>query len=623
MKYVAWDVETELTEPGCLTPRLACLSFCQENKAPVLVDPGTGCTLLASWLTDPQITLVGHNVSYDLAVYAAEYEALLEPIFHALLGGRIRDTQIREQLIRIKEGNHHGRISLAELANKYLGMELKKGADSWQLRFGELMTKPIPTWPEEARNYATADAATTLRVFLAQGGDTVSPDEVHQMRAAWSLHLAACWGIRTDRARVEALKVGLELEYEAKARSLIPFGIFKVQGKKNPKVSKDTSVIKARVEAAYAIQGLAAPRTPPTERAPAGNIQYSEEVLIDSKDEALVPLAELGKTAKLLESFIPVLESGTEWPIQPRWNCLVDTGRTSCGDPNLQQLPRKGGVRECFVPRPGHLFLGADYDTAELRSLAQVLCDWFGQNSMADALIADRDLHVELACSLEGWDYAEAMERLKAEDPVVKERRQFAKIANFGFPGGLGAETFVAYAKNRGVHLTEAQAWETRNAYFERWPEMKRYFARIQDLTSDMGPGYITQHKSGRIRGRVNFTSAANSFFQGLTADGAKEALWQLTWKCHVEEKSALYGSHIVAFVHDEFLLEVPEENASAAGDALCRVMNAAMAKWIPSIPIKSSPYLTRAWNKDAKTVRDAQGQLIVWEPKPKTKEAA
>lgn len=609
MKYIAYDIESEITEPGCLTPRLACLSCAEPDKAPLLFDQQTGYAMLRAWLADPNVVLVGHNVHYDFAAYVAQHPVLLEPVFQAYLAGRVRDTQIREQLIRIREGTHKGRVKLAELANKYLGLELKKGEDSWQLRFGELMDKPVISWPEEAKNYATADAATTLRVFLAQGEDTVSPDELHQVRAAWCLHLAGCWGVRTDRARVDALCRELEAEYECRAKDLIPYGIFKVSGKKNPKVSKDTTVIKSRVEAAYALQSLATPRTPN------GNVQYSEEVLLDSKDPVLSQLAELSKTGKLLESFIPVLQSGTEWPIQPRWNVLVDSGRTSCADPNLQQLPRKGGVRECFVPRPGFVYVSADYDTAELRSLSQVLLDWFGVDcEMPKALLADRDLHVELACSLEGWDYAEAMARLKAKDPIVKDRRQLSKIANFGFPGGLGAETFIAYAKPWGVHLTEEQAWRVRNGYFERWPEMKRYFARIQDMTGDLGPGYVTQHKSGRIRGRVNFTSAANTFFQGLTADGAKEALWQLTWKCHMDPKSALYGSHIVAFLHDEFLLEVPEEKASAAGDALCKVMNASMAKWIPDIPIKSSPHISRWWSKEAETVRDEQGALKIWE---------
>jgi len=75
-----------------------------------------------------------------------------------------------------------------------------------------------------------------------------------------------------------------------------------------------------------------------------------------------------------------------------------------------------------------------------------------------------------------------------------------------------------------------------------------------------------------------------------------------------------LFGSRIVAFVHDEFILETPESKASAAALELSKTMNDAAARIIQKTPIKSEPCIMRYWDKNARPVRDSEGNLIVWE---------
>jgi DNA polymerase-1 len=112
----------------------------------------------------------------------------------------------------------------------------------------------------------------------------------------------------------------------------------------------------------------------------------------------------------------------------------VASGRTSWSDPNLQNPPRAGGVRECFVPRPGFVFVAVDYDTLELRALAQVCLDLFGWSKMADRLNAGEDLHAALGARFLGIDYDAFMKLREAGDEDAKKARQNAKGFNFGRP---------------------------------------------------------------------------------------------------------------------------------------------------------------------------------------------
>ncbi len=113
---------------------------------------------------------------------------------------------------------------------------------------------------------------------------------------------------------------------------------------------------------------------------------------------------------------------------------------------------------------------------------------------------------------------------------------------------------------------------------------------------------------TGRVRGRVGFTQARNTPFQGLAADGAKLALYELIRA----------GYRVVAFVHDEVVIELPEDADHAAeARRVEAIMNRAMERVTGDVPVACEYALSWRWSKQAKAVFDAEGRLVPWEPCP------
>jgi DNA polymerase I-like protein with 3'-5' exonuclease and polymerase domains len=633
--YVAFDTETYRIVLGRLAPPPVVLTYATSNGTERAVTPDEGARLLRSWCEDPNTIIVGHNVAFDMGVMLGAYPELVEPIFEAYAAGRVRDTSIREKLIRLASGEMSSDFGAGRKMTSF-SMEaifkvrfnedlsaLKQGDGAWRLNYHRLDGVPLEAWPKEALDYAMGDATRTLRLFHAQGEDDslvvdqatgAVTNEQEQVAAAIALHLAGVWGIRTDPHAVAELARRLDEEAVAHERAMREAGVLRADG------TKDLKRVKALVEECL---GDNAPRTEK------GAISTDRECLMRTGHPALKAVAELGAIDKLRKTYVPMLLQGTEVPINPAWNVLVESGRTSAREPNLQNLPRKGGVRECFVPRKGRIFASADYSTLELCTLAQVCLDLFGHSAMAEALHAGRDLHLQMAASILGVDYDEVLARHKAKDPQVKEMRQLAKAANFGYPGGLGAASFQTYAAaTYNVTVSEDESRQLKAQWLEAWPEMRAFFDHVGGQLQMRDAFDLVQPRSGRIRGQVGYCDGCNSHFQGLAADGAKAAMFLLQQECYTgkselwkgEGASPLYGCRMVAFIHDEFVLEVPEALplAQAAVARLVEVMVEGMALYVPDVPIKAEPTLMRRWYKEAEPVWDADGKLLVWEPKEK-----
>jgi hypothetical protein len=112
---------------------------------------------------------------------------------------------------------------------------------------------------------------------------------------------------------------------------------------------------------------------------------------------------------------------------------------------------------------------------------------------------------------------------------------------------------------------------------------------------------------TGRVRAGCTYTQSRNTPFQGLAADGAKLALFELIRR----------GWIVTAFIHDEILVEVPlGSDYASAGDELVNVMVGAMARVCPGVPIECGrPVPMTRWSKDAEAVYDADGRLVPWSP--------
>ena len=618
MQNLTIDCETELIGQGRKAPLMACLSA-SDGRAHQLLSPDEGCDLLSRWLRLDEGWLIGHNIAFDLAVIVRHRPTLAPLIWRLYDQGRVYDTGIHERLFTLYHGwSTHpeiGRpiisqgVSLAQLARGLLGLnitEQKLDPKSPRYQYGKLLDTPLDQWSREAREYALEDAKITHQIFELQQERLAQVEHVTrgsyrfmfsfnlQTRAAWALHHLEMWGLRTSQESVDLWKNHTHNKRAALEHDLIDFGLL------NNKLKRNMKAIRAVVEASYG------DRTPRTEK---GAVQVSGEVLEDSNEPILIKLAEWLKLDKILGTFGPTVDLGTERPINARWNVLVRSGRTSCTKPNLQQLPQSGGIRECFRPRDGYVYVGADYSTAELVALAQVCLNLGYDSKMARAISQGRDLHLALAADLAGVSYEQALKLRAEKDPQILKLRKLAKVPNFGLSGGLGASGLVGFAKGYGLNITEREAQDLKRAWFGRWPEMRLYFEKVK---GDVTRGHMTHHYSGRRRGGIGFTDGANSYFQGLVADGAKRALYDVVSACWMEPESALFGARPVLFIHDEIIIEAPEGRASVAADELARLMIQGIKPFLPDLPIEVEAWCSRIWTKGLDEARDPDGRHII-----------
>lgn len=625
---IAFDTETHLVAPGRVAPKLVCISAVREAGEVRLVS-GPDCEAVAEDLLGDDL-IVGFNTAYDMAVLAEAFPRLRPNVWAAYEEDRVRDARIRAQLHAIACGTFKfdpalkapPKFSLAELAKKWCGLALEKGDEGFQLRYAELDCVPIEEWLEGAVRYAKTDAIATRDVFLRLGEFGTPKDEALQCRAAWALHLMTCWGMATDAQAVEALRERLEAEVQSRESALLEAGFVRAKRGKNGQLPKNLANIRARIQAALGVacagfedrpEGAAAAFEMPAEfLTSTKQIKTDEDTLRRAGDPDLTVLADSMEASHELSSFIPTLQP----LVQARYNVLVRSGRVSCSGPNMQNLPRRPGVRECFVPRKGYCYVNADIYVAELCALAEVCEELVGFSKLGDALRAGLDPHLVTGADIKGWSYEEIVRRYTAGDQEAKDARQLAKAANFGFPGGLGPDTFVEYARIAwGVILTVAEAYDLRERWRERYSEMPIYFRIIGDQT----PGTLRQLRSNRVRGDCTFTSGCNTLFQGLVADWTKDALWELSKLCyggpdvgieidgqtfvpddldvHVFE-NCLSGSRLVAFVHDEVLLESPVGQAEKCLRAVSWIIEQVGRRWIKSVPLKVKGKIVERWSK-------------------------
>lgn len=606
------------------------------------------------------------NGAYDFGCIATEIPEALSTIWQWYEEGRVHDVLVACTLNAIAEGRLHDgelfmrngspaidpekgtrttRYSLALAAKEWLGREDAKRNDAYRLRYAELESVPMQFWPHEAQQYPLDDARTTYDVASQQldpfhERPCENLHEVAKQSHTWfCLHLGAVVGFKTDPERVGPLKNRLEDELNKRRERAREMGFMRLETKKGvAKYVKNTKVIKARVEEAY---GVYTPKTD-TKQTSADRVTLEE-----SADDGLMEFAEISKTEKLA-GYVPVLESGTKYPVSVRPNVLLSTGRASY-EGVIQLMPRKGGIRECIKFRG--VGSSVDYSAVELSTLAQV-CIWtVGYSDLAEAINKGLDPHALLGSKLANVSYKEFVQRLEAKDAATKDLRQAAKAGNFGFPGMMGAPKFVIAKRKEGSRVCEwfyrdgrcgerkIHEWygkplerrlcerccETaailKSEYLQMWREVKPYWGYVSAQVDTKGG--LEQFISKRFRGLDRAPAAANTLFQGLAADGAKAAVRKLTKEMYLERSSPLFGTRLMAFAHDETLVDIPDEGVDfvyAAARRQATVMVEEMKAYVPDVLIKAEPALMRYWYKEADPVRDAQGRLIPWEPK---KEAA
>ncbi len=257
---------------------------------------------------------------------------------------------------------------------------------------------------------------------------------------------------------------------------------------------------------------------------------------------------------------------------------VVNTGRISSSDPNLQNIPIRTDlgrrVRRAFVAEDGYLLVSLDYSQIELRILAHISQD----PGLLSAFAQGDDIHRRTAAEI--FDVS--------IDEVQLDMRRKAKEINFGLNYGMSP---YGLARRLQIHDHEAAAYIEK--YFKRYPRVQAYMDETTDaarerlyVTTILGRRIPTPgvRDSNRNRQENALRAAINAPIQGSAADLMKIAMIQV----HQALKDQPDRASILLTVHDELVLEVREDCVEEIAD-LCRdLMDHAMKLDIP-IPVECS----------------------------------
>lgn len=292
-----------------------------------------------------------------------------------------------------------------------------------------------------------------------------------------------------------------------------------------------------------------------------------EKLYDDTRHPVLEKILEHRELVKLKGTYVdalPKLVSEKTGRLHTSFNQTgTTTGRLSSSDPNLQNIPVRTEigreVRRAFIAPPGRVLLSVDYSQVELRIMAHIADEPYLKRAFADGL----DIHAATAAVVNDIAIGE----------VSYSQRSFAKRVNFGLLYGMGA---FRLARDSDLTLKEADAFI--NTYFERLPNVKRY---IEDTKAQLhNKGYV-ETLMGRRRyfGEVRHMArqdiaraereAVNMPVQGTAADIMKKAMLELHHTLIREKLGAL----ITLQVHDELVLEVPEDELEATARLTVEVM--------------------------------------------------
>ena len=285
---------------------------------------------------------------------------------------------------------------------------------------------------------------------------------------------------------------------------------------------------------------------------------------------------ELTKLKSTYVDALPRLVNPRTGRIHPCFNQTVTaTGRLSCSDPNLQNIPIRTElgreIRRAFVAaRPGEVLLAADYSQIELRVLADIAED----EALSEIFAADRDLHTATAGEIFGV----------AAGEVTSEMRRLAKIVNFSIPYGTSPESL---AQRMGVSTEEGRQYMAR--FFSRFAGVARYMRKVVEQARETG--YVTT-LAGRRRPLPEITSplparrelaermAINTPIQGTAADIMKLAMLRVAEAL----KAARVKTKLILQVHDELVFEGPESESRQVAALAKAEMEGA---WRLSVPLK------------------------------------
>ncbi len=501
---------------------------------------------LQTAFANPKITKVAHNASYDLAMLARNgLQVATDPapgVEHGLI-----DTMVAEFLI---DPGSRG-LGLKDLAWTRLKIEMTPISALIGSGKGQITMDQVPA--ATAAAYACADAAVTLRLAdvllpeLAERGLIPLFRDI-EMPLVPVLVAMESAGVKLDVPFLAQMSVDLtkrlhEIEREIQQIAGYAFNINSTQ------------------QLSDVLFGKLGLPTEGLKRTQAGGYSTAADVLesLRGRHEIIDLILMQRQLSKLLNTYVNALPG----MVNPRTGRLhtsfnqtgAETGRISSSNPNLQNIPVRTElgreIRRAFVAETGWKLLSADYSQVELRILAHIS----GDEYLLAAFARGEDIHASAAAKVYGIPLSQ----------VTKEQRAVAKMMNFATSYGV---TAYGLAQRTGLSRSEAEQFMQR--YFATYPGVKRYIEETKRLAREQGyvetllgrrryfPVLRTQATGAQANAirQAAERAAINHPIQGTAADIIKIAMIRL----YRALNAGGYRARIILQVHDELVLEVPED---------------------------------------------------------------
>ncbi len=507
-------------------------------------------------LEDASIEKVGHNIKYDLLVMKQLGVHVRGVVLDSMIAAFLLDSSrnqygidaLAESVLKFRKiptsdliGKGKGLVSMVRCPLDRVAIYASEDADI-ALRVADLFAKQLDQLPElKTLNQEVEVPLIDVLVEMESNGIAIDPP----MLKAQSVVLSE----RIDELRKKIhFEAGMEFNIDSpKQLGEVLYTRLKLPVVKKTKTGPSTDV--------EALDKLALQH-------PVPNLVLEYRSLVKLKNTYLDNLTEFvnPKTGRIHASFN---QTG------------ASSGRLSCSDPNLQNIPIRTDegrrIRLAFVPgdREHNVLLAADYSQIELRILAHLT----EEPALVRAFEADEDIHKAVAAEVFNVALTE----------VTREQRNYAKIVNFGIIYGITAHGLV----RRIEGLTHSSAEELIKTYNKRFPAIRQFFEAC--VLKAQTQGYVETIQGRRrpipeiqsgITSMRNYGErlAINSVVQGSAADLIKMAMVRIFDRLKKEHRP----SKLLLQVHDELVFETPLVGIEAEAAMIRDEMNGAMSLKVP-----------------------------------------
>jgi len=509
---------------------------------------------LRPFLENPSLPKIGHNLKYDWTILSNPENG------GVLLCGPLYDTMVGAWLLEPGRRSY----KLDDLCRE-IDIEMTSFAQVTKGLSGDGVFGKVGL--EQAKNYSCEDVYGTLRLF-----------ELQQPRledlGLWKLFIEVEGPLVPVLAQMERHGILVDQKHLQQLSAEFSRRLLVLEQQIYEVAGKEFNINSSQQLAEILFDDLGLPRGRKTKTGYSTDVKVLEKLSLKHELPALIlqyrNLAKLKSTYVEKLSLLAALDGGR---IHTSFNqCGTATGRLSSSKPNLQNIPIRTPegrrIRSTFVAGEGLLLLSGDYSQIDLR----VLAHYSGDPVLVEAFRTDQDIHRKTASEIFSV----------SPELVTGEMRRVAKTINFGIVYGMSS---FGLAGQLQVSRKDAQTFIDR--YFELYAGVKTFMETIVEQAEENG--FVTTllgrrrqlpeiHSSNRTRREFARRTAINTPIQGTAADIIKLAMIEVDRILAVEN---LQGRMILQ-IHDELVLEVPEQEVEKTSDLLRQSMENVLSLAVP-----------------------------------------